>query len=127
MTNVQKLSQIFEWVKSLFEAVFKGGDSMLYKESLQYQIDRAGERTWHKPLIKGWTRADGSKYDTSPAQQLVYLTQALARVEASQKASESLLAQIADAANKGVAVNIDYDRIKSMMPTYELVPTEGAK
>ena len=118
-TNQQMLT-------ATFDAIFTpGGQSMFNGETLQTQIALAGERTWHKPLLKGWTKADGSTYDTSPAQQLVYMTQALARVEAQQGAIMSVLSQIATAANKGVAVDIDYDRIKAMMPTYELTPKEN--
>lgn len=115
---------------AIFDAIFTpGGKSMFNGETLQTQIALAGERTWYKPLLKGWSKPGGGTYDTSPAQQLVYMTQALTRIEAQQGAIMSVLSQIAEAANKGVAVDIDYDRIRSMMPTYELVATaqEGAK
>lgn len=116
-------------LKAIFDAIFNGGDSMLYKESLQYQIDRAGERTWNKQLIKGWIGADGKPYTTSPLQQLAFNAQgiaangkALAQVQANQAVMLELLRQLVANANKGVAVDIDYSRIEAMMPK---LPTEA--
>lgn len=117
-------------LKGIFDAIFNGGETMLYKESLQYQIDRAGERTWNRPLIKGWVGANGKKYDTSPLQQLAFNAQGIQRVESEVAAIKGLLTQIAQAANKGVAVDIDYDKIAAMMPQvpeYKLIPVEDTK
>lgn len=54
-------------LKAIFDAIFNGGDSMLHKESLQYQIDRAGERTWKKHMIGPYKDSKGKDYFTTPA------------------------------------------------------------
>lgn len=128
MTNLKKLAAIYDWVKAVFDAVFNGGASMLYKESLQYQIDRAGERTWKNRYVIGPFKGnDGKEYFTTPAQQAMYDAQALARLEAQVASMKGILSQVADSANKGVPVNIDYAKIEKMMPKapeYNLVVKE---
>lgn len=114
----------------VFDAIFNGGKSMLHGESLQFQIDRAGERTWKKHLIGPYKDSKGKDYFTTPAQQAQYDAQALARIEGEVAGLKGVLTQIAQAANKGVAVDIDYDKIAAMMPKapeYKLTPLEDAK
>lgn len=101
----------------IYDAIFNGGESMLHKESLQYQIERAGERTWkNKYIIGPWKTAEGKEYFTTPAQQAIYDAQGISRIESRQAAQQELLQQIVNAVSKGVAVEIDYARIEKMMP-----------
>lgn len=125
MTNLKKLEAIFEWIKSIYDAIFNGGGSMLHKESLQWQIERSGERTWKNKNVIGPFKNGDKEYFTTPAQQAFYDAQALARLEAAVAGLQGVVAQVAQAANKGVAVDIDYDKIKAMMPKapeYKLSP-----
>lgn len=114
-------------VAFLKDAVLNGGKSMSRGESLQRQIEQAPLRAFHIPTITGWKDAAGKSYATSMAQQLAFNAQGIADMRAELGAIKELLQQIATSANNGVAVNIDYDRIKSMMPTYELTPVAEGK
>lgn len=132
MTNLQKLAAIFDWVKSLYDAVFNGGGSMLHKESLQWQIERVGERTWKKPLIGPFKGADKKEYFTTPSQQAQYDALALARIEGELAAMKNLLSQMANAFTSGVDLKIDYAQINAAIkaampdiPEYELTKKEN--
>lgn len=134
MTNVQKLAEIYAWVKSIFDAIFNGGESMLHKESLQYQIDRSPVRALKAKIITGWPDGKGGTYSTSIADHMVYLTQYGTRIEATQAAHGELLKQIANAITKGVELEIDYAKIDASikaaippMPEYELTMKETNK
>lgn len=116
----------------IYDAIFNGGESMLHKESLQYQIERAGERTWkNKYIIGPWKTAEGKEYFTTPAQQAIYDAQGISRIESRQAAQQELLQQIVNALSKGVDLQIDYARIDASikaampeMPEYELTKKE---
>ena len=119
-------------LKAIFDAIFNGGASMRNKESLQTQIALAPERALKAPLITGWPDGKGGTYSTSVRQQLAYNAKGIAGNAAELAAIKGLLEQVAQAANKGVAVQIDYARIDASikaampeLPEYELTPKEA--
>lgn len=119
-----------------FEAIWQGfygtGESLLRKENIQQQIDRAGARALQAPLITGWKTADGKgTYATSMVEQARFNALALARLEANMAVLVGLVTQLAAAATKGAPLEIDYKELAKYLPPatvtqvpveYELIP-----
>lgn len=85
-----------ERLVATYDAIFNGGKSMLHSESLQFQIDRAGERTWKKHLIGPFKDSKGKDYFTTPAQQAQYDALALARIEGNTAVIQNLVKALAN-------------------------------
>lgn len=102
------------------EALVEGGPSMKDGLSIEQQIEKAPVDALWNPQI------DWGKYKTSAYGQLAFNAQALARIEANQRADRAILQQILAATSSGASVVIDYDRIEKAiadnMPTFEITP-----
>lgn len=117
-------------LKAIFDGWYNGGESTHNKWSFQKLILEAPKLALQAKIIPGWRDAAGKEYSTSIADHMVYMAKSDQRVESELAAIKGLLTQIAQAANKGVAVDIDYDKIAAMMPKapeYKLTPVEEAK
>lgn len=102
------------------QALVEGGPSMKGGLSIEQQIEKAPvDALWNPQIV--W-----DKYKTSAYGQLAFNAQALARIEANQRADRAILQQILAATATGAAVVIDYDRIEQAiadnMPSFEITP-----
>lgn len=113
MNNQQRLTFVPQ-------ALVEGGPSMKDGLSIEQQIEKAPVDALWNPQI------DWGKYKTSAYGQLAFNAQALARIEANQRADRAILQQILAATSSGASVVIDYDRIEKAiadnMPTFEITP-----
>lgn len=118
--------------EAIWQAFYGTGESLIRKENIQQQIDKAGARALQAPLITGWKTADGKgTYSTSIVEQARFNALALARLEANMSLVLGLLGQLVKASGNGAGVEIDYKKLAALLPPatvtqvpveYELIP-----
>lgn len=128
-TNQQKLDGVFD-------AIFNGGGSMRGGKSLQGQLadaEAAAAAALAAPLIKGWPGPNGTTYNTSVLQQLVYITQDLQSLKTlvgELKEAVALLNTKLTAHDAKPAASVSIDAaaaalIAEKLPKYKLSPETG--